>query len=104
MIKLTKRGLLIAEELPREGEIFKVVRLQLSTGDFYKYDLLVKDSSGKIRSLGLQQQSINMDSLIDELSDNPELWSGKDIVIGQSQWNDRAVIRVMKGASKRRNT
>ena len=97
-MKLQKRGLIRPEDLPVDGHLFTVVALRPSAGEFFKYDLLLKDVKGGERTLGLQEQSINMDALIDALGEDSEKWPTKKIILTPGEWNDRKVIRVSAAA------
>jgi len=99
-IKLQKRNLLQALELHGDGDEFTIIGLRESQSEFFKYDLCLKNKEGSSRILGLQAQSFNMDSLIELYGDNPEKWAGKKLVLYQSEWNNRPVIRVHPSSKK----
>ena len=76
---LKRRGLLKAEDLPREGANFKILGVNESEDGVSTYDLMLKGDDGETRTLGIKPPSQNTDKLIDLFGQNTDAWAGQSV-------------------------
>jgi hypothetical protein len=91
-MKLTKRNLLRAENLQEDGRVMTITVFRKSEGQFADFDLVLKDGS-KSEVVLLQNQSFNINSLIDLFGDDSDKWTGKKVLVKPCTWHDMLVIR-----------
>jgi hypothetical protein len=92
-MKLKKRNLLTAKDLPSQGEVVTIVNFIEAQTDFYAYELIVIRPKVGEAVIGLQKQSFNINSLIEILGDDTEAYKGKKLTLTPTEWNDTPVIR-----------
>lgn len=78
--KFKQRPFLKAKDLPAKGATFTVIEFRVAPSQMQYSDYLCDVKNGtKEYTLGLKDQSVLLDMLIDELGTKTEKWTGKKV-------------------------